>query len=595
VIETVDGFATDVEQLAQRVRELELRVATLESHAVSSSSSVAEAPTNIEAQSATPAAEPANVTISSVWDGKTPPATWKGFPGVETPAGVFTTVGKAVLGMAGAYLLRALAELQAVPKLAVVMMVAILYAAAWMVWSARAYLKGHFASVTYAATSALILAPMLWETTVRFHALAPAVTATVLVSYVVLALVLARQNDLELAPWVATIAASATALGLIISTHALVPMAVALLLVALASEVSSCTGHRLTQRVMAALTVDFAVWQLIDVMVLSKTVPEGYQAVSTYTVAGLSLALLAIYGGSIGVRGYFQLETITYFDVGQGVVAFALATFGAMSATHGGIGPVLGTAYLALAVMSYWGALSRFAPEELARNRRVSASWAAALLVVGSGLLLPAGLQVVFLSASAVVAAYLYARTTKFSFGWHASVYLVAVAVFSPVLSYLITALAGSEVARLPWSAWVVALAAAASYVVGYRHFEAQVTRRLLWVVPALLAGFAVSALAVSAIVGITGGSAGLAASRLSMVRTIVGCAVALGLAFVGLRWKRVELGWVAYAAVGFGTLKLLLEDLRLGNPASLVVSLLVYGGVLILLPKMMQRGRLEN
>jgi hypothetical protein len=104
------------------------------------------------------------------------------------------------------------------------------------------------------------------------------------------------------------------------------------------------------------------------------------------------------------------------------------------------------------------------------------------------------------------------------------------------------------------------------------------------------MAGFAITALAVSAIVAATGGSTGLAVSRLSMVRTIVGCAVALGLAYIGSRWKRVELGWVAYAAVAFGTLKLLLEDLRFGNPASLVVSLLFYGGVLILLPRMMQR-----
>ena len=144
------------------------------------------------------------------------------------------------------------------------------------------------------------------------------------------------------------------------------------------------------------------------------------------------------------------------------------------------------------------------------------------------------------------------------------------------------------------WSLFVVAATAAVCYLVGARRVEEQTKRRVLWVVPALLAGFAAAALAVSAIVAATGGSTGLAASRLSMVRTIVGCAVALVLAFVGARWKRVELGWVAYAAIGFGTLKLLLEDLRFGNPASLVVSLLFYGGVLILLPKVMQRGRIE-
>src|ERR1017187_9854444 len=63
-------------------------------------------------------------------------------------------------------------------------------------------------------------------------------------------------------------------------------------------------------------------------------------------------------------------------------------------------------------------------------------------------------------------------------------------------------------------------------------------------------------------IVGLAGGRVELAASRLSVVRTIVDCAVALALGYMGSRWGRVELGWVAYAAVGFGTLKLLFEDL---------------------------------
>jgi hypothetical protein len=589
-METVDGLATVVEQLTTRVRELEQRVAALEgAPATASAAEVVVAAVEVPVEQS--AKQEPELLIPPLLRPMPPRVRQEGVAG-ETPAGVFTTVGKAVLGMAGAYLLRAVAESGSVPKVAVVA-VAIVYAAAWMVWSARVYAKSHFASVVYAVTSAMILTPMLWETTVRFQALAPAVTGAVLVGYVVLTLVLAREHDLELAPWVATIAASVAGIGLILTTHALVPLVVALLLVALASEVSSCTGHRLTQRVLAALAADVAVWLLIDIAVLSKTVPEGYAPVSVGTATALCLALLAIYGGSIGVRGYLQLGTITYFDVGQGVVAFALATFGAVEATKGSIDPVLGAAYLALAAMSYWGALSRFAPEELARNRRVSATWAAALLVAGIWLL-PAGLLVVFLGAAAVVAAFLYAKTAEFSLGIHVSVYLLAAAVLSPVLGYMISALAGGELAKLSWSAWVVGLAAAMSYIVGARHPEEQVRRRVLWVVPALLAGFAVAALAVSAIVGVAGGSAGLGASRLSMVRTIVGCAVALGLAFVGSRWNRVELGWVAYAAIGFGTLKLLLEDLRFGNPASLVVSLLFYGGVLILLPKMMQRGKAE-
>jgi intracellular septation protein A len=86
-----------------------------------------------------------------------------------------------------------------------------------------------------------------------------------------------------------------------------------------------------------------------------------------------------------------------------------------------------------------------------------------------------------------------------------------------------------------------------------------------------------------------------LAAPTLSVVRTIVNCVLALGLAFVGSRSLRIELVWVAYAAVAFGTLKLMFEDLRFGNAASLVVSLLFYGLILILLPRLTKRGETRS
>jgi hypothetical protein len=69
-----------------------------------------------------------------------------------------------------------------------------------------------------------------------------------------------------------------------------------------------------------------------------------------------------------------------------------------------------------------------------------------------------------------------------------------------------------------------------------------------------------------------------------------VNCLLAAVLGFLSLRQRRVELGWVAYTAVAFGTLKLLFEDLRFGDASSLVVSFLFYGSALILLPRLTRR-----
>src|ERR1017187_2149573 len=292
MIETADGIASVVEQLNQRLRELEQRIFALESRADDASPAHPVAAAS-QAQAKRPAAAP-NVAAVPPLQRPKPPATWRGFPTAEAPAGAVTVVGKAVLGIAGAYLLRAIAESGAVPKLPV-LMVAIVYSCMWMVWAVRTHAFNRFASVTYAITSAMILAPLLWESTVRFRALAPAFTGVVLVAYVALTLALAARRDMELVPWVATVASVLTAVGLLFATHDLVPLASALLAIALASEVAACMGHRLSQRVLPALAADFALWQLVDVMTSSKVVPEGYRAAGAGTITALCLALLAIY------------------------------------------------------------------------------------------------------------------------------------------------------------------------------------------------------------------------------------------------------------------------------------------------------------
>src|SRR5438477_10303269 len=111
--QTIDAIAA-IEQVAEQLRALEHRVAILEGR-----------PEKQFAPLPTPPLQRPK-----------PPATWRGFPPVETPAGAITVVGKAVLGIAGAYLLRALAESSTIPKLPV-LAAAALYACFWMLWAVR--------------------------------------------------------------------------------------------------------------------------------------------------------------------------------------------------------------------------------------------------------------------------------------------------------------------------------------------------------------------------------------------------------------------------------------------------------------------------
>src|SRR5579862_2209108 len=135
--------ASDLERLNGRILDLERRISALEGRA----------------EHSTPAtAAPVDYALQS----PRPPATWRGFPPAEVPGGAIPVLGKAVLGIAGAYLLRALAESGAIPKLPI-LIVAIIYAALWMLWAIRTHAVSRFASITYAVTSTLILSPLLWE------------------------------------------------------------------------------------------------------------------------------------------------------------------------------------------------------------------------------------------------------------------------------------------------------------------------------------------------------------------------------------------------------------------------------------------------
>jgi|SRR5215471_4191495 len=562
----VVDIASAVEQFTRKLENLEQRVAALEGKRERAPASDTQTEFTLQRPR--------------------PPETWRGFPSVEAPSGAVPILGKAVLGIAGAYLLRALVESSSVPKLPV-LFIAIAYAYFWLILAAKFHKASHFASATYGVTSALILSPLLWESTVRFQVLSPAFAGVCLVGFVIMSLGIAWRENLQIIPWIATASSVGTGIALIVATREVVALTAALLVVSFAVEIAGVLGRGVSVRVVAALAADFAVWLLVYILASPEGVPDGYHATTPAVLTWLTLALAAVYGGSIAARVFVAQQLITIFDIFQGIAAFALACFGVLRASHGSAAPEIGFLFLVLAVGCYWGALYRFVDKSLVRNRRVSANWAAALFLGGSYLLLPERLEAVFLSLASVAAAFVYTRTGKISLGIHVSVYLATAAVVSPLWKYISDALAGTLPGAPEWVSLIVALSAALCYGIGARHQEELPKRRLLWLIPALLLGFAVAAVAVVGGARLVAGRVESAASSLPMIRTVANCGLALALGVLCSRQKRIELGWAAYAAVGFGTIKLVFEDLRFGNTASLVVSLLFYGMILILLPRL--------
>ncbi len=554
----------ELQLVYERLQELEKRVAVL------------------EMRTELPTSTPVEAFLGAVPKAKEKPA---------RSTSAVPLLGKAVLAIAGAYLLRAVAESGVVPRW-IMLVAGIVYAAVWLVWAVRSHRTSHFASVIFALTAATILPPLLWEGTVRFQELTPGFAAAVLVGAVVLTLSLAWKEKLEAIPWIGTVAAVGTVVALIIATHELRALTAALLIMALVTEVAACTGRWLSLRVVTALAADFALSLLGLVMTSADGVPASYRAMSAGEVNAYCVALMLIYGGSAALRAFVMERELTFAELVQAVAAFVLGTWVSLRATHGGSAEALGAVFLLLAMGCYWGALRRFSGAETQRNRRVSANYAAGLVLAGSSLLLNGDLRVVALSLAAMAAVAVFSRTKYLSLGIHGTFYLLAAGLQCGLFGYAGAALAGTVPAWPKWIFWVVALAGLVSYALGSRASGEGWRARILWVVPAAVVGSTVAALVVAGIA--VQGAVELSASRLSMVRTVVTCVMALGMGYAGSRWNRVELGWLAYGAIGLGALKLVVEDLRFGNAGTLMVSLLFYGLILILLPRFTRFGRVE-
>jgi hypothetical protein len=79
--------------------------------------------------------------------------------------------------------------------------------------------------------------------------------------------------------------------------------------------------------------------------------------------------------------------------------------------------------------------------------------------------------------------------------------------------------------------------------------------------------------------------------SHVAVIRTLTACALALALAWLGPRWRRIELVWLAYATIAAVAAKLLLEDLRQSHPEFIAASIFLYAVTLILVPQLVRRS----
>jgi hypothetical protein len=497
--------------------------------------------------------------------------------------GAFSVLGKAMLGIAGAYLLRAVAESSSLPRLAIAV-VAIVYALLWLVAAARVPAEEWFPSTVYAGTSALILAPMLWELTLSFKVLSAPATAAILGLFVIAATALAWKKNLTPVLWMAYFAAATAALALSVATHQLLPFIATLLLMALISEFAAARNHQQSARFLPALAADAAIWALIFIYSSPASTRLDYPSLGTATLLLPGCLLFLIYGVSVALRTMLLRQKITVFETGQAMIAFLLAASSVLYFAPGRGAIFLGAVCLLFSAACYAAVFFLLSKAAEDRNFHVFAAWAAGLFLAGSILCLPPFWLATCLGMAAIAATVL---ATRLTLRFHGLVFLLAAAIASGLLAYAFHALAGAMPVRLDASVCIVSLCAFLCYAVGKRSPQENWKAQLLHLATAALAVFALAALLVEGLLSLSALHMPPHAPSVAFIRTLILCVLALVLAFAGSRWRRVELTRIAYATLGLVAAKLLLEDLRLGHLEFIAAAIFLFAITLIAVPQM--------
>ena len=245
--------------------------------------------------------------------------------------------------MAGAYLLRAIAESGVLPPRAVFTL-GTLYAVAWLLWAARAPVERRLATTLYSLTSVLILSPLLWEATLRFHMITTWEASTILVAFTLIGLAVSWRRDLLVVATISTLAGLGTAGALLIATHDALPFTFVFLAIAAAVEACACLNHWLGERWLAAAAANLSVLLATWLVTNPNGLPEVYAPISPRALFAAQMALLAIYLSSVMVRTLLRGLAFTTFETGQCALAFVIGLGGAMRLSAGGahITPAIG-------------------------------------------------------------------------------------------------------------------------------------------------------------------------------------------------------------------------------------------------------------
>ncbi len=502
-------------------------------------------------------------------------------------------VGRTLIVLGVAFLLRAVTESGALPA-TVGVAIGLVYAVSWLVIALRPAVSR--TSAAYHGVAAILAAyPLIFEAVRRFDVLGAWSSAFTLATVSVIWVLLAWRKMLNGVAWVATLGAMALALLLMGETGSMVPFVWYLTGLGVTTL---WMGYRLKWHLLRWPTA-----ALLDGVLLLMTflVVSGRTDVEPLVAMAAGTAAFAAYLVSFVVRNLIRERNIVIFEILQTIVVLVCALGGAMwiAVSKETLQIPLALAVLALAAASY-GVSFVFIPRHFkSPGNFFFYSSLALVLVLGAGSFVAEGLpSSVLWSAFALTSAYLAGRYDKPVLALHCAIYLVAGLIGADGVQtgfrMLVVKVDGG---------WAVAGTGAmlilfASMIAAGIHPIDRKGSYTIWTI-AKLAILAVLGWNLATVIMSVIGSAFLGSAPDAAVVSVVRTAVLSGLTILTAWLARFPAlspaRHLANILLVVLAMKLIWDDLRVGNPLSMFLSFACVGVAMILATRFRRKAVLPG
>jgi len=386
------------------------------------------------------------------------------------------------------------------------------------------------------------------------------------------------------------------ALALLLARDDIVPFTTALLVIAAAMELAAWRDLQSGARAFAALAVDFSVLLFSYLMSSPRGMPEAWVPASPHAVLTVQLALALIYIGTAVSQSVVRRRPLGFGEIAQTGAALLIGIGGAVWVfkDHRAVMLGLGVAALVGGAVFYGVSFLLF---EHGNKRNFRALATFGLFLVLAGIFLPfSRSEFWILSCACAVGCCCAARAFGLpTLGLHGAVYLLLGSAVAGAASQPLQVLFALGAGPVDWLGSIgVLVAAAVSWAAitgippgtpGHRRNQISslaLAAHIVWIT----VGLAVYAILAMWRTGVGGKGGSVPADTLA---TVALTGLSLALAWVGTRWRKPELVWLLYGFMALGGYKLVIRDFINEHNLPLVVSLLCYGGALIVLPRMLR------